>query len=154
MIVTDVNDSFFVPMKMTMFVAVVTALPIVLSQICALVAPGLHQHEKKLVAPLVGSSHAVSVRHGACILRRVSDHLSLNGARQRSAGREGEHRYRQFAMTKFIAFGATFKVPILGMALVPIGTPTAKKLREISPSAIIGAFLIFALVTLPECFRK
>ena len=59
MIVTDVTGSFFVPMKVTMLVAFVIALPFVLYQIWAFVAPGLYQHEKKLVAPLVGSSYTL-----------------------------------------------------------------------------------------------
>jgi sec-independent protein translocase protein TatC len=57
-----------------------------------------------------------------------------------------------FAMAEFIAFGVPFEVPILGVVLVRIGTLTAKKLREISPSAIIGAFLIFALATFLSVF--
>ena len=59
MIVTDVTGSFFVPMKVTMMVAFVIALPVVLYQIWAFVAPGLYQHEKKLVVPLVGSSYTL-----------------------------------------------------------------------------------------------
>ena len=59
LIVTDVTGSFFVPMKVTMMVALVIALPVVLYQIWAFVAPGLYQHERKLVVPLVGSSYTL-----------------------------------------------------------------------------------------------
>jgi sec-independent protein translocase protein TatC len=59
LIVTDVTGSFFVPMKVTMLVAFVIALPYVLYQIWAFVAPGLYQNEKKLVAPLVGTSYTL-----------------------------------------------------------------------------------------------
>jgi len=59
LIVTDVTGSFFVPMKVTMLVAFVIALPFVLYQIWAFVAPGLYQNEKKLIAPLVGTSYTL-----------------------------------------------------------------------------------------------
>ena len=88
MIVTDVTGSFFVPMKVTMLVAFVIALPVVLYQIWAFVAPGLYQHEKKLVGPLVGEQlYAVPVRHGVRVFRGVPDHLPRDGALQRAARR-------------------------------------------------------------------
>ena len=59
MIVTDVTGSFFVPMKVTMLVAFLIALPIVLYQMWAFIAPGLYTHERKLVLPLVVSSYSL-----------------------------------------------------------------------------------------------
>jgi sec-independent protein translocase protein TatC len=55
MIVTDVTGSFFVPMKVTMLVAFLIALPVVMYQIWAFIAPGLYLHERKLILPLVVS---------------------------------------------------------------------------------------------------
>ncbi len=96
MIVTDVTGSFFVPMKVTMLVAFVIALPIVLYQIWAFVAPGLYQHEKKLVAPLVGSSYTLFLCGMAFAYFVVfPDDLSRDGALQRAARRGNDHRHRQ-----------------------------------------------------------
>ena len=96
MIVTDVTGSFFVPMKVTMMVAFVIALPVVLYQIWAFVAPGLYQHEKKLVVPLVGSSYTLFLCGMAFAYFVVfPDHLPRDGALQRAARRGNDDGYRQ-----------------------------------------------------------
>ena len=95
MIVTDVTGSFFVPMKVTMLVALVIALPIVLYQIWAFVAPGLYQHEEARRAARRQQLPAVPVRDGVRVLPRVSDDLPRDGALQRAARRGNDHRHRQ-----------------------------------------------------------
>jgi sec-independent protein translocase protein TatC len=131
LIVTDVTDSFFVPMKVTMLVAVVIALPIVLYQICAFVALGLYQHEKKLVASLVGSGYTLFLCDMAfayfvafpTIFRLTAHYNAPLGAGMNT----DIENYLSFVMTKVIAFGVTFEVPILGMLRVRIGMLTVKK---------------------------
>lgn len=158
MIVTDVTGSFFVPMKVTMMVALVIALPIVLYQIWAFVAPGLYQHEKKLILPLVGSSYTLFLAGMAFAyflvfptIFRVMAHYNAPLGAEMSTDIDN---YLSFALTTFLAFGVTFEVPIVVMLLVRMGFLTIKKLKEIRPYVIVGAFVVSAVVTPPDVFSQ
>ncbi|SAL46152.1 twin-arginine protein translocation system subunit TatC [Caballeronia terrestris] len=158
MIVTDVTGSFFVPMKVTMLVAFVIALPIVLYQIWAFVAPGLYQHEKKLVAPLVGSSYTLFLCGMAfayfvvfpTIFRVMAHYNAPLGAEMTT----DIDNYLSFVLTMFLAFGVTFEVPIVVVILARMGIVSIKKLKEIRPYVIVGAFVISAVVTPPDVFSQ
>ncbi|MEX3967042.1 twin-arginine translocase subunit TatC [Paraburkholderia sp. EG286B] len=158
MIVTDVTGSFFVPMKVTMLVAFVIALPVVLYQIWAFVAPGLYQHEKKLVAPLVASSYTLFLCGMAfayfvvfpTIFRVMAHYNAPLGAEMTT----DIDNYLSFVLTMFIAFGVTFEVPIIVVLLVRMGVVTVKKLKQIRPYVIVGAFIVAAVVTPPDVFSQ
>ncbi|WP_341314154.1 twin-arginine translocase subunit TatC [Paraburkholderia sp. IMGN_8] len=158
MIVTDVTGSFFVPMKVTMLVAFVIALPIVLYQIWAFVAPGLYQHEKKLVGPLVGSSYTLFLCGMAfayfvvfpTIFRVMAHYNAPLGAEMTT----DIDNYLSFVLTMFIAFGVTFEVPIVVVLLVRMNVLTIRKLKEIRPYVIVGAFVVSAVVTPPDVFSQ
>jgi sec-independent protein translocase protein TatC len=158
MIVTDVTGSFFVPMKVTMLVALVIALPYVLYQIWAFVAPGLYQHEKKLVAPLVGSSYALFLCGMAFAyfvvfptIFRVMAHYNAPLGAEMSTDIDN---YLSFVLTMFLAFGVTFEVPIVVVLLVRMNLLTIKKLKEIRPYVVVGAFIVAAVVTPPDVFSQ
>ncbi|TKC90833.1 twin-arginine translocase subunit TatC [Trinickia terrae] len=158
MIVTDVTGSFFVPMKVTMLVALVIALPYVLYQIWAFVAPGLYQHEKKLVVPLVGSSYVLFLCGMAFAyfvvfptIFRVMAHYNAPLGAEMSTDIDN---YLSFVLTMFLAFGVTFEVPIVVVLLVRMGLVTIKKLKEIRPYVIVGAFIVAAVVTPPDVFSQ
>lgn len=158
LIVTDVAGSFFVPMKVTMLVALVIALPVVLYQIWAFVAPGLYQHERKLVVPLVGSSYALFLCGMAFAyfvvfptIFRVMAHYNAPLGVEMTTDIE---KYVGFALTMFLAFGMTFEVPIFVVVLVRMGMVTVKTLRQIRPYVIVGAFAISAVVTPPDVFSQ
>ncbi len=158
LIVTDVTGSFFVPMKVTMMVALVIALPVVLYQIWAFVAPGLYQHEKKLVVPLVGSSYTLFLCGMAfayfvvfpTIFRVMAHYNAPLGAEMTT----DIDNYLSFVLTMFIAFGVTFEVPIVVVLLARMGVVSIKKLKEIRPYVIVGAFVISAVVTPPDVFSQ
>ncbi len=158
MIVTDVTGSFFVPMKVTMLVAFVIALPWVLYQIWAFIAPGLYQHEKRLVVPLVGSSYVLFLCGMAfayfvvfpTIFRVMAHYNAPLGAEMNT----DIDNYLSFVLTMFLAFGVTFEVPIIVVLLVRMGVVTLKKLREIRPYVAVGAFIIAAVVTPPDVFSQ
>lgn len=158
MIVTDVTGSFFVPMKVTMLVAFVIALPFVLYQIWAFVAPGLYQHEKKLVAPLVSSSYALFLCGMAfayfivfpTIFRVMAHYNAPLGAEMTT----DIDNYLSFVLTMFLAFGVTFEVPIVVVLLARMGVVSIQKLKQIRPYVIVGAFIISAVVTPPDVFSQ
>ncbi len=158
MIVTDVTGSFFVPMKVTMLVAFVIALPIVLYQIWAFVAPGLYQHEKKLVAPLVFSSYTLFLCGMAfayfvvfpTIFRVMAHYNAPLGAEMTT----DINNYLSFVLTMFLAFGVTFEVPIVVVLLARMGVVSIAKLKQVRPYVIVGAFVISAVVTPPDVFSQ
>ncbi|KMQ81227.1 Twin-arginine translocation protein TatC [Candidatus Burkholderia pumila] len=158
MIVTDVTGSFFVPMKVTMLVAFIIALPIVLYQIWAFVAPGLYQHEKELVAPLVFSSYALFLCGMAfayfvvfpTIFRVMAHYNAPLGAEMTT----DIDNYLSFVLTMFLCFGVTFEVPIVVVLLARMGVVTLAKLKQIRPYVIVGAFVISAVVTPPDVFSQ
>ncbi|KVE36048.1 twin-arginine translocase subunit TatC [Burkholderia sp. TSV86] len=158
MIVTDVTGSFFVPMKVTMLVALVIALPVVLYQIWAFVAPGLYQHEKKLVTPLVGSSYVLFLCGMAFAyfvvfptIFRVMAHYNAPLGAEMSTDIDN---YLSFVLGMFVAFGVTFEVPVVVVLLVRMGVLSVKKLKEIRPYVIVGAFVVAAVVTPPDVFSQ
>lgn len=158
MIVTDVTGSFFVPMKVTMLVAFVIALPLVLYQVWAFVAPGLYQHEKRLVGPLVGSSYVLFLCGMAFAyffvfptLFRVMAHYNAPLGAEMTTDIDN---YLSFVLTMFLAFGMTFEVPVIVVLLVRMGVLTIKKLKQIRPYVIVGAFVVAAVVTPPDVFSQ
>ncbi|HTJ95522.1 MAG TPA: twin-arginine translocase subunit TatC [Pararobbsia sp.] len=158
MIVTDVTGSFFVPMKVTMMVALVIALPVVLYQIWAFIAPGLYQHEKKLVLPLVSSSYilflcGMSFAYFVVFptIFRVMAHYNAPLGAEMSTDIDN---YLSFTLTMFLCFGVTFEVPIVVVLLVRMGVLTIAKLRQIRPYVIVGAFVVSAVVTPPDVFSQ
>ncbi len=158
MIVTDITGSFFVPMKVTMLVALIIALPVVLYQLWAFVAPGLYLHEKRLVTPLVGSSYALFLCGMAfayflvfpTIFRVMAHYNAPLGAEMAT----DIDNYLSFVLGMFIAFGMTFEVPVVVVLLVRMGFLTVSKLKEIRPYVIVGAFVVAAIVTPPDVFSQ
>ncbi|MBN3855024.1 twin-arginine translocase subunit TatC [Paraburkholderia sp. Ac-20340] len=158
LIVTDVTGSFFAPMKVTMLVAFIIALPFVLYQLWAFIAPGLYQHEKRLIAPLVCTSYALFLCGMAFayfvvfpnILRVMAHYNAPLGA----AMNTDVDKYLSFAMTMFVAFGVTFEVPVCVVLLVRIGLVTVAQLRANRAYVVVGAFIVAAVVTPPDVFSQ
>lgn len=158
MIVTDVTGSFFVPMKVTMLVAFLIALPWVLYQIWQFVAPGLYQHEKRLIMPLVTSSYVLFLAGVAfayfLVFPTVFHFMAHYNAPLGAEMSTDIDKYLSFAMTTFLAFGITFEVPVVVIVLVRFGVVELEKLREIRPYVIVGAFIIAAIVTPPDVLSQ
>jgi sec-independent protein translocase protein TatC len=144
--------------KVTMLVAFVIALPYVLYQIWAFVAPGLYQSEKKLVVPLVGTSYTLFLCGMAfayfvvfpTIFRVMAHYNAPLGAEMNT----DVDNYLSFVLTMFLAFGVTFEVPIFVILLVRMGLVTVSRLKEIRPYVVVGAFVVSAVVTPPDVFSQ
>lgn len=157
MIATDVVGVFLVPMKVALLVAFLIALPYVLFQVWAFVAPGLYSHEKKLVLPLVAASVLLFFLGMAfayfLVFPTVFKFMS-SVAPEGVAWMTDIEKYLSFAMTTFIAFGVTFEVPVLVIVLVRVGMVSVEKLKEIRPYVIVGAFVIGAIFTPPDVISQ
>ena len=158
MIVTDVTGSFFVPMKVTMLVAFLIALPVVMYQLWAFIAPGLYMHERKLILPLVVSSYTLFIIGMAfayfLVFPTVFKFMASYNAPLGAEMSTDIDNYLSFAMTTFLAFGITFEVPVVVVVLVRMGMVPLAKLREIRPYVIVGAFVISAIVTPPDVLSQ
>jgi sec-independent protein translocase protein TatC len=158
MIVTDVTGSFFVPMKVTMLVAFLIALPVVMYQLWAFIAPGLYMHERKLILPLVVSSYSLFIIGMAfaylLVFPTVFNFMASYNAPLGAEMSTDIDKYLSFAMTTFLAFGITFEVPVVVVVLVHMKIVTLAKLREIRPYVIVGAFVISAIVTPPDVLSQ
>ena len=158
MIVTDVTGSFFVPMKVTMLVAFIIALPVVMYQLWAFIAPGLYLHERKLIAPLVVSSYSLFIIGMAfayfLVFPTVFKFMASYNAPLGAEMSTDIDNYLSFAMTTFLAFGITFEVPVVVVVLVRMGMVPLAKLKEIRPYVIVGAFVISAIVTPPDVLSQ
>lgn len=157
MIATGVITPFLIPVKVTLLIAFVIALPWVLYQMWAFVAPGLYTHEKKLIAPLVISSSMLFIAGVAfCyfLVFGVVFRFVNNFAPKSIAVAPDIDSYFGFVMTMFIAFGLTFEVPIVVVVLVRMGLVTVEKLRQIRPYVVVGAFVVAAVVTPPDIMSQ
>jgi sec-independent protein translocase protein TatC len=144
---------FLVPMKVALLIAFVIALPYVLYQIWAFVAPGLYAHEKRLVLPLIVSSTLLFIAGMAFayfLVFPIVFKFMASIAPEGVAWMTDIEKYLSFVLTMFVAFGVTFEVPVAVVLLVHMGVVSVEKLREIRPYVIVGAFVIGAVFTPPD----
>ena len=153
MIATGVITPFFIPMKISLVVAFLVALPYVLYQAWAFVAPGLYAHEKRLVLPLVVSSTVLFFLGMAfCyffVFGTVFSFIAQFAPKSITVAPDIE-AYFNFVLGMFIAFGVTFEVPVVVVVLVMTGMISVDKLKEIRSFVIVGAFIVAAIVTPPD----
>lgn len=157
MIATGVITPFMVPVKVTLLAAFVIALPVVLYQAWAFVAPGLYRHEKRLALPLIISSTLLFIAGMAfCyfVVFRTVFHFIAGFAPQSITPAPDIEAYVSFVITMFIAFGVTFEVPVVVILLVRTGLVSLDKLRASRGYVIVGAFVIAAVVTPPDVISQ
>ena len=157
MIATGVITPFMVPVKVTALVGFMVALPYVLYQAWAFVAPGLYEHEKKLALPLiVASSVLFFAGVGFCyffVFGKVFAFIHDFAPKSITPAPDIE-AYFSFVITMFLAFGITFEIPIVVIVLVRMGIVTIDKLKEARPYVIVGAFVVAAVVTPPDVLSQ
>ena len=153
MIATDVVGVFLVPMKVALMVAFLVALPYVLYQVWAFVAPGLYSHEKRMVLPLVISSTLLFFSGVAfcyfLVFGKVFAFIQSFAPKSITAAPDIE-AYLGFVMTMFLAFGLAVEVPIAVVVLARIGVVTIQQLKDFRGYFIVLAFVIAAIVTPPD----
>lgn len=153
MIAIDVVTPFFVPLKVAMMVAFIISLPYILYQIWLFVAPGMHLHEKRMVLPLIAVSYLLflsGMSFAYFAVFPVVFGFITAAAPIGVAVMTDIDKYLSFAMSMFIAFGATFEVPIIVVALAWSKIVSITQLREARPYVIVGAFVLGAILTPPD----
>jgi sec-independent protein translocase protein TatC len=157
MIAIEVASPFLIPFKLTLYLAVFIAIPVILYQVWSFIAPGLYRHERRLVMPLLVSS-TVLFYLGAAFAYFVVFPLVFrffaNTAPDGVSVMTDISRYLDFTLTMFIAFGAAFEIPVVTVLLVWTGVVSRQSLREKRPYIIVTAFVIGAALTPPDVISQ
>lgn len=144
---------FLIPMKLTLLVAFLIALPYLLYQLWSFVAPGLYKHEKRLVYPLLASSvflFYLGILFVYFVLLPMMFQIIPQFVPQSADFKPDIAQYLDFVVMMFMAFGIGFEMPIATILLISTGMTTAEKLKQKRPYVIIGAFIIGMLLTPPD----
>jgi sec-independent protein translocase protein TatC len=157
LIATNVISPVLVPLKITLMAAFMVALPVVLYQVWAFVAPGLYSHEKRMVLPLVISSTILFLVGVAfcyfLVIPGMSQFIQLFAPKSITAAPDIE-QYFGFVLTLFLVFGIAFEVPIAVIVLVRVGVVSVSQLRKVRGYFIVGAFIVAAVVTPPDVISQ
>jgi sec-independent protein translocase protein TatC len=157
LIATNVISPILVPLKITLMAAFMLALPLVLYQVWAFVAPGLYSHEKKLVLPLVVSSTILFIGGVAfcyfLVIPGMSQFIQAFAPASITAAPDIE-QYFGFVLTLFLVFGIAFEVPIAVIVLARIGVVTIEQLKAWRGYFIVASFIIAAVVTPPDVISQ
>ena len=153
MIATEVASPFLTPIKLAFFVALILAMPVILYQLWAFVAPGLYRHEKRLAVPILVSS--VLLFYLGCafayffVLPAVFKFTTAMAPAGVAVMPDISH-YLSFVLGLFLAFGLCFEVPVVLVILVALGIVSTEQLASSRRYAIVGAFAVAAVLTPPD----
>ena len=153
MIASDPTSGFFAPIKLAFFLALFLSSPWLLFQAWSFVAPGLYRHEKRLAMPLLVS--AIVLFYAGCafayflVLPSVFHALTVFTPDIVTLAPDPA-KYLDFVMVIFLAFGVSFELPVALVIMVLLGWVTPQQLREGRGYAIVGVFVVAALITPPD----
>ncbi|TNI88060.1 twin-arginine translocase subunit TatC [Aeromonas sobria] len=157
MIATDVATPFLTPIKLTLVVSFFVAIPYLLYQAWAFIAPGLYQHERRLIMPLVVST-ALLFYAGMAFAYYVVFPLVFgfftSTAPVGVTVATDIASYLDFVLTLFFAFGVAFEIPVATILLCWTGVTTPQILKEKRPYVIVGVFVVGMLLTPPDVFSQ
>jgi len=157
MIATAVTTPFFVPMKVALMTAFVISLPHTLYQIWAFISPGLYNHEKKLMVPVIVASSLLFVAGMAFAYFAVFPTVFgfiVHSAPAGVAVMTDIGEYLDFVLTLFMAFGLAFEVPIAVVLIARFGWVSIAQLKEVRCYVIVGAFILGAIFTPPDIISQ
>lgn len=157
MIATDVASPFFIPLKLALFSAFLISVPFVLYQVWAFVAPGLYQHEKRLVLPLLIASTLLfylGAMFAYFVILPIFFGFITTVAPEGVAVMTDIGKYLDFVMLLFFAFGLCFEVPVLTIVAIKTGLVTRQGLAAQRPYVIVAAFVIGMVLTPPDVLSQ
>ena len=157
MIATEVAAPFLAPIKLASILALAAAIPWVLYQIWAFVAPGLYKSEKRLVVPLLTSSTLLFYSGVAFAYFLVLPNVfrfMVHVAPQGVAVMTDINKYLDFVFTLFLAFGFAFETPVAIVLLVRTGFVTPAQLAARRDYVIVGIFIVAAIFAPPDVLSQ
>lgn len=153
MIATEVASPFLAPFKLTLFAALFIAVPFVLYQAWAFVAPGLYRHEKALAFPLLASSILLfyaGVAFAYFVVFPLLFDFFVHTGPENVAVMTDINQYLNFVLKLFFAFGAAFEIPIATFLMIWTGATSVESLSKKRPYVIVGCFIIGMMMTPPD----
>ena len=157
MIATEVAAPFLVPFKLAAVLALIVALPWVLYQIWAFVAPGLYRNERRLVMPLLVSSTLlfyIGVAFAYFLVLPSVFHFFVSVAPAGVAVMTDVGKYLDFVIKLFLAFGLTFETPVAIVLLCWSGILTPQQLAARRDYVLVGVFFVAAVLTPPDVLSQ
>lgn len=157
MIATEVTSTFLAPFKLALILAIFLAMPVVLYQVWAFIAPGLYKHERRLLFPLLAASiflFYLGASFAYFIVFPLMFAFFAGTAPQGVTMMTDISAYLDFVLTVFMAFGIAFQVPVVTIVLVWTGIMTPDSLRKSRRYVIVLAFVIGAILTPPDVFSQ
>jgi len=157
MVAIDVVSPFLTPFKLVLVAAIFIAVPIILYQFWAFVAPGLYAHEKRMIAPLLIAStllFALGMVFAYFVVFPLVFGFLTSVAPEGVSVMTDIAKYLDFVLTMFFAFGMAFEVPIVTIVLVWVGVFTPQQLAEKRPYVIVGAFIVGMFLTPPDAISQ
>ncbi|MAJ40138.1 MULTISPECIES: twin-arginine translocase subunit TatC [unclassified Pseudoalteromonas] len=157
MIATDVTAPFFAPFKLTLFVALFGAIPWILHQIWGFIAPGLYQHEKRMLMPILASS--ILLFYGGIafcyfiVLPIILGFFTSVGPQMMTLAPDISS-YLGFVLKLFFAFGVAFEIPVAIMLLCWSGATTTQSLKQKRPYIVVGVFVVAMFLTPPDVLSQ
>ena len=157
MIATEVASPFLTPIRLTFAVAVVIAIPFVLYQIWAFVAPGLYRHERRVAIPLLFSSiflFYTGMAFAYFVVFPVAFGFFAHSAPEGVVMMTDIKAYLDFVFSMFFAFGIAFEIPVAVVILSYMGIVDPESLAKKRSYVIVGAFVVAAVLTPPDVFSQ
>jgi sec-independent protein translocase protein TatC len=157
MIATQVAAPFLTPFKLTLSVAILLAMPVLLYQIWAFVAPGLYDKERKIAVPLLLSSVVLfflGMAFAYYVVFPLMFQFFTGATPEGVMVMTDISAYLDFVLKLFFAFGLAFEVPVATILLVKSGISTVESLKQKRPYVIVGAFVMGMLLTPPDVISQ
>ncbi len=157
MISTEPHGPFFIPFKFAFATAFAIAIPMVLYQVWAFIAPGLYRNEKSIALPLVVSSTLLfyaGIMFAYYVVFPIIFKFFIGMAPEGVAVMTDISAYMSFALKLFFAFGVAFEVPVATVLLVVMGVVSTATMSKQRPYIILGAFVLGMLMTPPDIFSQ
>jgi sec-independent protein translocase protein TatC len=157
MIATEVASPFLTPFKLTLVTAVFLAIPAILYQAWAFVAPGMYKNEKRLAIPLLLSSVLLFYAGAAfayfVVFPLIFGFFTTVGPSDVTIMTD-INRYLDFVLKLFFAFGLAFEIPIAAVIMIRVGITTADNLARKRPYIVVGCFVLGMLLTPPDIISQ
>ena len=153
MIATDITSPLLTPMKLTFFVALVIAIPFILYQIWAFVAPGLYKHEKRIALPILFSSvmlFYIGMAFAYFLIFPLIFKITTQSGLVGVTAMTDISKYLDFVLHMFFAFGFIFEIPVATVLLISAEVVSAKTLIKKRPYVILGCFVVGMILTPPD----
>lgn len=153
MIATDITSPLLTPMKLTFFVALVLAIPYILYQIWAFVAPGLYRHEKRIALPILVSSvllFYIGMAFAYFLIFPLIFKITTQSGLVGVTAMTDISKYLDFVLHMFFAFGFIFEIPVATVLLIYAQVMSARSLIKKRPYVILGCFVVGMILTPPD----